>query len=75
MYHLFFWIPFSMRNFLTNFKNCSQPVRLVGEPDQLVHYVLFLGIAVRELGIVWVISHSFGVRIMYRLFFFGFLTL
>ena len=68
MYHLFFSIPYSMRNCLTNFENCSQSVRLVGEPDQSVHYVLFLGIAVRELGIVWIISHSFEVRIMYRLF-------
>ena len=74
MHRLFFWIPYSLRNFLNIFENCSQPDRLVREPDHLVHYVLFSGTTVRALGIVWVNSHSFGVKILHRLFF-GFLTL
>ena len=30
----FFFIPYSMKNVLKNFENCSQPV---GEPNQPVH--------------------------------------
>ena len=52
---------------MKNFKNFSQSV---GKSDQPVHEVLFLEIAVRVLCIVWVSSHSFGVRIVHRLNFF-----
>ena len=52
MHRLFFWIPHSIRNVLTKFKNCSQPDQPVGELDQPVHYFLFLGTTVRALGIV-----------------------
>ena len=33
VHHLFFWIPYSIRNVLTNFENRSQLARPVGEPD------------------------------------------
>ena len=32
----FFWFPYSVRNVLKNFQNCSQPDRPVGELDQPV---------------------------------------
>ena len=32
----FFWFPYSLRNVLKNFQNCSQPDRPVGELDQPV---------------------------------------
>ena len=65
---VFFWIPYSIRNVLINFDNCSELARPVGEPDKPVHYVLFSGKIVRALGIVWVSSHSFGVVIVHCLF-------
>ena len=54
---------------MKNFENFSQLARPVGEPDHLVHYVLFLGTTIRALGTVWVSSHSFGIGIVHRLFF------
>ena len=33
----FFWIPDSLRKGLKNFESLSQPVELVGKPDQPVH--------------------------------------
>ena len=33
----FFWIPYSVRNVLENFENCSQSAQPVGEPNQPVH--------------------------------------
>ena len=35
-----FWFPYSVRNVLKNFQNCSQPDRPVGELDQPVFRVL-----------------------------------
>ena len=66
---LFCWISDSLRRIIKTFENCSQPVELVGKPDQPVLYVMFSEIAVRVLCIVWVSSHSFDVRIVQRLFF------
>ena len=66
---LFFGIPYYVRKVLTNFENCTQPVELVGKPNQSVHKVPFSEITVRVICIVWVSSHSFGVRIIHRLFF------
>ena len=37
VHHLFCWIPYSIKNVLKNFENCSQPARLVGEPYRPVH--------------------------------------
>ena len=34
---LFFWISESMRKIIKKFENYSQPAKLVGKPDQLVH--------------------------------------
>ena len=36
-----FWFPYSVRNVLKNFHNCSQPDRPVGELDQLVFRVFY----------------------------------
>ena len=35
--HLFCWIPESLRKVLKNFESLSQPVELVGKPNQPVH--------------------------------------
>ena len=37
---IFFWFPYSVRNVLKNFQNCSQQDRPVGELDQPVFLVL-----------------------------------
>ena len=34
----FFWFPYSVRNVLKKFQNCSQPNRPVGELDQPVFF-------------------------------------
>ena len=67
--HLFFWIPESIRKVLTSFEIFSQPAGPIGKPNQLVHYVQFFEIAVLVLCFVCVDSHSFGVGILLRLFF------
>ena len=36
----FFWTPYSIRNVLTSFENCSQLARPVGIPDQPVEQFL-----------------------------------
>ena len=36
----FFWFPYSVRNVLKNFQNCSQPDPPDGELDQPVFWVL-----------------------------------
>ena len=53
-FNLFFWIQDSMRNFLTNFEIFSEPARPVGKPNQPVHWVIFVGIAVWVLFFVCV---------------------
>ena len=57
-----------MKRILTNFENFSQPVGLVGKPDQPVHYVLFSGTTVRVLGIVCISSQPFRVGIVLLFF-------
>ena len=71
VHRLFFWIPYFVRNVLKNFDNFSQPAKPVGEPDWLVHKVIFSGTVVRALVVVWVSSHSSEFRIE-RLFVFCF---
>ena len=71
VHHLFFCIPYSIRNVLINFEKCSQSDQPVGKPDHPDHYVLFSGIVVRALCLVWIGSHSFGVEIVHYFFFLG----
>ena len=63
-----------MRKVLKSFEIFSQPDGPVGKPNQLVHWVIFSGIAVWVLFFVCVGSLSFRVGIALCLFF-GFLYL
>ena len=38
---LFFWIPDYQMKVLKNFESLSQPIELVGKPDQPIHWVQF----------------------------------
>ena len=66
----FFWTPYSVRNVLTSFENCSQLARPVGIPDQPVE-----ALVLETHWIVSISSHSSGLGIEHYFFFVGFLTL
>ena len=53
---------------MTSFEIFSQPARLVGKPNEPVHWVRFSKIPVWVLCFVYIGSWSFVVRIALRLF-------
>ena len=71
---LFFWIPDFLRKVLKFFEIFSQPDRLVGKPNQLVHWVRFSGTAVWVVCFVCIGSwHSESE--LYCVYFIRFLSL
>ena len=62
-------IPYFLRKVLKFFEIFSQPARLVGKPNEPVHWVRFSGTAVWVVFFVCVGSWSFGVGIALRLSF------
>ena len=65
--HLYLSIHDFVRKVMTSFEIFSQPTRLVGKPNQPVHWVRFSGTAVWVVFFVCVGSWSFGVGIALRL--------
>ena len=61
------WIPYFLRKVLKFFKIFSQPARLVGKPNEPVHWVRLSGTAVWVVFFVCVGSWSFGIGIALRL--------
>ena len=66
---LFFWIPDSFKKVMKKFESLSKPDGLVGKPNQPVHLIQIVGIAVWVFRTVCVGSQSFGVGFVLRLCF------
>ena len=65
---LYFWIPYTIRNVFKILRTVLNRIDLLGK-DHAIHYVIFLGITIRVLCIVWVSSHSSRVGIIHHFFF------
>ena len=78
MYHFFCWIPYSLNNSLTKFDNFLSTESTGWEPAQPVQWIAVevhysSKFKFRAAEFVLVISPSFGLEIIHRLFFLDFL--